>query len=131
MKDKHILMVEDNKVNRFVLQKILASRGAAYDVAENGQEAVNLFEASKSGTYDFILMDVKMPVMDGYQATRVMRAGHHPDAGTIPIIAMTANAFADDVADALEAGMDAHVAKPIILEQLEKTIKEVLEKKKL
>lgn len=131
MKDKHILMVEDNKVNRFVLQKILTSRGATYDVAENGQEGVNLFESSKEGAYDFILMDVKMPVMDGYQATRAIRAGHHPCAETVPIIAMTANAFADDVVDALEAGMDAHVAKPIILEQLEKTIKDVLEKKKL
>lgn len=131
MKDKHILMVEDNKVNRFVLQKILTSCGATYDVAENGQEAVDLFEASEIEAYDFILMDVKMPVMDGYQATRVIRTGHHPCAETIPIIAMTANAFVEDVADALEAGMDAHVAKPIMLEVLEKTIKDVLDKKEL
>ncbi|MBD5459435.1 MAG: response regulator, partial [Lachnospiraceae bacterium] len=131
VKDKHILMVEDNKVNRFILQKILTSRGATYDVAENGQEAVDMFEASRPGEYDFVLMDVKMPVMDGYQATRAIRAGSHPCAETIPIIAMTANAFVDDVMDALESGMDAHVAKPIILEVLENTIKEVLDRKKM
>ena len=131
MKDKHILIVEDNKINRFVLQKILTSRGATYDAAENGQEAVDMFEASEAGAYDFILMDVKMPVMDGYHATRMIRAGSHPCAESIPIIAMTANAFVEDVVDALDAGMDAHVPKPIILEQLEKTIKEVLEKKKM
>ncbi|MCM1135446.1 MAG: response regulator [Clostridium sp.] len=129
VKDKHILVVEDIEVNRLVLGKMLKSRGATWDVAENGQQAVELFEGSKPGDYDFILMDVQMPVMDGYHATRKIRGGEHPSAKTIPIIAMTANAFADDVRDAIAAGMDAHVAKPIILEQLEKTIKEVLDKK--
>lgn len=125
-----MLVVEDIEVNRLVLGKMLKSRGATWDVAEDGQQAVDLFEASKPGTYDVILMDVQMPVMDGYHATRRIRAGHHPSAKTVPIVAMTANAFADDVRDALDAGMDAHVAKPILLDQLEKTLKEVLEKKK-
>ena len=130
LKGKHILVVEDIEVNRLVLGKMLKSREATWDVAENGREAVQLFTGSKAGTYDIILMDVQMPVLDGYQATRMIRAGEHPCAKTVPIVAMTANAFADDVKDALDAGMDAHVAKPIILEQLEKTIKEVLGAKK-
>ncbi len=129
VKNRHILVVEDIEVNRLVLGKILRSRGATLDMAEDGQEAVRMFEASEPEKYDVILMDVQMPVMDGYQATRMIRSGHHPRAKTVPIIAMTANAFADDVRDALNAGMDAHVAKPIILEQLERTIKEVLDKK--
>lgn len=129
VKDRHILVVEDIEVNRLVLVKILKSRGASCDIAKNGQEAVEIFEASKPGEYDIILMDVQMPVMDGYQATRAIRKSSHPCAGEIPIIAMTANAFADDVRDALDAGMDAHVAKPIILAQFEKTVREVLEKK--
>jgi len=131
MRGKHMLVVEDIEVNRLVLGKMLKSRGATWDVAEDGQQAVDLFEASQPGTYDVILMDVQMPVMDGYHATRAIRAGHHPSARTVPIIAMTANAFADDVRDALDSGMDAHVAKPILLGQLEKTIKEVLDKKAL
>jgi len=129
VKGKHILVVEDIEVNRLVLGKILRSRGAELEMAVDGQEAVDKFESSEPGEYDIILMDVQMPVMDGYQATRMIRRGSHPCAGTIPIIAMTANAFADDVRDAMDAGMDAHVAKPIILEQLERTIKEVLDKK--
>ena len=127
VKDKHILVVEDIEVNRLILCKILDTRGATCDIAENGKEAVEIFGKSEPGQYDIILMDVQMPIMDGYEATRTIRAGGHPCAGTIPIIAMTANAFADDVQDALESGMNAHVSKPIVLEQLEKTIKDVLE----
>jgi len=74
-------------------------------------------------------MDVQMPVMNGYDATRAIRAGSHPESRTVPIIAMTANAFADDVREALESGMDAHVSKPIVMEQLEQTISKVLESK--
>ena len=108
-----------------ILVKIMTSRGATCEIAENGQEAVEMFNKSHPGDFDIILMDVQMPIMDGYEATRAIRASEHPQAQTIPIVAMTANAFADDVRAALEAGMDAHVAKPIILDNLEKTLREV------
>ena len=127
VRDKHILVVEDIEVNRLILCKILNTRGATCDIAENGQEAVDIFNASEPGKYDIILMDVQMPVLDGYGATRAIRAGTHPCAKKIPIIAMTANAFADDVQAALESGMNAHVSKPIVLAQVERTIREVLE----
>ncbi len=130
VKNKHILMVEDIEVNRLILGKMLTSLGATWDVAEDGMQAVNAFEGSEPGKYDMILMDVQMPIMDGYQATRFIRESKHPQAMAVPIIAMTANAFADDIKDALDSGMDAHVAKPIILDQLEKTIKQVLDSKK-
>ncbi len=125
IKDKHILIVEDIEVNRMILVKIMTSRGATCEIAENGQEAVDTFTKSHQGDFDIILMDVQMPVMDGYEATKAIRASQHPQAKSIPIVAMTANAFADDVRAALEAGMDAHVAKPIILENLENTMREV------
>jgi len=126
---KHIMIVEDIEVNRMILVKIMTSRGATCEIAENGQKAVEMFTGSEPGTYDIILMDVQMPVMDGYEATRQIRASEHPEAKTVPIVAMTANAFADDVRAALESGMDAHVAKPIIMENLEKTLREVLQYK--
>ena len=85
------------------------------------------FEASQPGRYDLILMDVQMPVMNGYEATRTIRAGTHPEARRIPIIAMTANAFVDDVRDAIESGMDAHIAKPVQIDNLKATIGQVLD----
>ena len=118
--------MEDIDVNRLVLVKILTTRGAVCDVAVNGQEALEKFEQSEPGRYDFILMDVQMPVMGGYEATRKIRSSSHPEAASVPIIAMTANAFDDDVRDALRSGMDAHVSKPIVLEKLEATITDVL-----
>lgn len=124
---KKILVVDDIEVNRLILVKILHSLGASCDVAGNGQEAVDLFESSEEGEYDLILMDIQMPVMDGYTATRTIRAGDHPSARTMPIIAMTANAFVDDVKDAIESGMDAHVAKPVQIDKLRATIQQVLE----
>ena len=111
--------------------KILRTLGSECDEAENGQEAVEKFKASKPGEYDIILMDVQMPIMNGHEATREIRASGHPSAQAIPIIAMTANAFVDDIRDALGAGMDAHIPKPIVLDQLKSTIREVLEQKKL
>ena len=126
VKDRHVLVVEDIDVNRLVLVKILTTRGAVCDVAVNGQEALEKFEQSEPGRYDFILMDVQMPVMGGYEATRKIRSSSHPEAASVPIIAMTANAFDDDVRDALRSGMDAHVSKPIVLEKLEATITDVL-----
>ncbi len=122
-----ILVVDDIEVNRIILVKILGSSGAACDTAGDGQEAVEKFGESQPGAYDLILMDVQMPVMDGYAATRAIRNSGHPSAGTIPIIAMTANAFVDDVRDAISSGMDAHVAKPVQVETLQATIRQVID----
>ncbi len=127
LQGRHFLVVDDIEVNRIILVKILGSLGASCDTASNGQEAVERFGQSAPGTFDLILMDVQMPVMGGYDATRAIRAGDHPDAASIPIIAMTANAFVDDVRDAMEAGMDAHIAKPVQLDKLKATIRQVLE----
>ncbi len=122
-----ILVVDDIEVNRIILVKILSSLGAVCDTAGDGQEAVEKFGESRPGAYDLILMDVQMPVMDGYAATRAIRNSRHPSAGTIPIIAMTANAFVDDVRDAISSGMDAHIAKPVQVETLQATIRQVLD----
>ena len=129
VRGKHILVVDDIEVNRIILVKILSTLGAACDTAGNGQEAVDKFEASQPGEYDLILMDVQMPVLNGYEATRTIRGGSHPSAKDIPIIAMTANAFVDDVRDALESGMDAHVAKPVQIDNLKSTIQQVLDRR--
>ena len=129
VRGKHILVVDDIEVNRIILVKILSTLGATCDTANNGQEAADKFNASQPGEYDLILMDVQMPVLDGYGATRAIRAGDHPSAKTVPIIAMTANAFTDDVRDALESGMDAHIAKPVQIDTLKSTIRQVLDSK--
>ena len=129
VRGKHILVVDDIEVNRIILIKILSSLGAVCDSANNGQDAVDKFEASQPGDYDLILMDVQMPVMDGYTATRTIRSSGHLSAKSVPIIAMTANAFVDDVREAIESGMDAHVAKPVQVDKLKAVIKEVLEHK--
>ena len=96
--------------------------GAACEIAENGQLVLERFERAAVGEFDAILMDVQMPVMNGYEAAAKIRLLKRPDAGSIPIIAMTANAFAEDVKDALNAGMNADVAKPINMDILKKTI---------
>ena len=127
VRGKHILVVDDIEVNRIILVKILSTLGATCDTAGNGQEAVERFEASQPGDYDLILMDVQMPVLNGYEATRAIRSGSHPAAKAIPIIAMTANAFVDDVRDAIESGMDAHIAKPVQIDNLKSTIQQVLD----
>ena len=129
VRGKHILVVDDIEVNRIILVKILSTLGATCDTAGNGQEAVDKFNASQPGKYDLILMDVQMPVLNGYGATRAIRAGEHPEAKTVPIIAMTANAFVDDVREALESGMDAHIAKPVQVDTLKSTIQQVLDNK--
>jgi Signal transduction histidine kinase len=128
---KHILVVDDIEVNRLILVKILESLGASVcDIAKDGQEAVDMFNSSSAGEYDVIFMDVQMPVLDGYGATRAIRVSGHPSAKSVPIIAMTANAFMDDIRDALESGMDAHVSKPVVVDQLKSTFQEVLERKR-
>ena len=126
---KRFLVVDDVEVNRMILVKILGTLGATCDTAENGQIALDKFTASRPGEYDIILMDVQMPVMDGHAATRAIRDSAHPEARSVSIIAMTANAFVDDVRDALAAGMDAHVSKPIVLDQLKRAIQEVMARK--
>ncbi len=130
VKGKNILVVDDIEVNRIILVKILTSLEATCDMAANGQEAVEKVQASAPGQYDLVLMDVQMPVMDGYEATRAIRESGHPSAQSLPIIAMTANAFVDDVRDAINSGMDAHIAKPVQLDMLKATIQQVLEKRK-
>lgn len=117
-----ILIAEDNSLNREILGNILDSFGFAVDEAFNGKEAVEKFEASKPGTYRMILMDIRMPVMDGYEATRTIRGLERIDAVQIPIIAVTANAFAQDVADAKQAGMNNHIAKPVKVTQIKEML---------
>ena len=129
LKGLHFLVVEDNQLNAEILTEILNAEGANSDLAENGQIAVEKFVASLPHAYDAILMDIMMPVLNGYDATRLIRASDHPEAQSIPIIAMTANAFVKDVHDALDAGMNAHIAKPLNLETLKSTLGSCLQKK--
>ncbi len=119
-----VLLVEDNDLNIEVALMLLEDAGVTADVAKNGQEAVNKFLASKEGDYDLILMDVMMPVMNGYEATEKIRSSNHPLATTIPIIAQTANAFQDDIKKVKEVGMNAHISKPIEEENLLKILAE-------
>lgn len=130
MEGKKFLAAEDNELNAEILHELLEMHGASCDLVENGQKAVEQFEQSKPGEYDAIFMDVQMPVMDGYEAAAKIRAGSHPEAKTMPIIAMTANAFADDIKAALDAGMNAHVSKPIDMERLENVLRDIFEKMK-
>ncbi len=123
---KHILVADDIETNRFILVKILNSMGADCDEACNGQEVLDKFMDSQPGDYDLIFMDIQMPVLDGYAATRAIRSSAHPSAKTLPIIAMTADAFVEDIRAAMESGMNAHIAKPIQLDKLKDTIQEVL-----
>lgn len=118
----HFLVVEDNDINAEILSELLDIEGATCEIAENGQLALERFERASIGEFDAILMDVQMPVMNGYEASKKIRLLDRPDAKNMPIIAMTANAFAEDVKDALNAGMNAHVAKPIDMSLLKKTI---------
>ncbi len=118
----HFLAAEDNEINAEILSELLEIEGATVEIVENGQLAVERFRQAGETEFDAILMDVQMPVMNGYDATRHIRSLDRPDAGRIPIIAMTANAFAEDEKAALDAGMDAHVAKPIRIDLLKKAI---------
>ncbi len=113
MKGLLFLVAEDNELNAEILTEMLKMEGADCVVASNGKQAVDMFESSEPGHFDMILMDVQMPVMNGYEATGAIRASSHPEAKTIPIAAMTANTFAEDVRDALDSGMDGHLSKPI------------------
>lgn len=125
-----VLICEDHPVNRKVAERILERAGAETDSACDGREGAKIFADSEAGTYDAILMDIRMPVMDGYEATRAIRSSGHPQAETIPVIAMTANAFAEDMKKSKEAGMDAHFAKPIVPDELCHAILECIKEKK-
>ncbi len=122
---RRILLVEDNMINREIAREILGETGAQIDIAEDGRQAVSMFSAEPAGAYCVILMDVQMPVMDGYEATRAIRALPRADARTVPIYAMTANTFAEDIARAKEAGMDGHIAKPIDVNTLMQVLREL------
>ncbi len=126
LEGRKILVVEDMPVNAEIMMMILEMRGMISDHAENGKIAVDKFAASPPGFYDAILMDIRMPVMDGLKATEAIRALDHPDAKTVPIIAMTANAFDEDVQRSLKAGMNAHLTKPADPEHLYKTLQELI-----
>lgn len=117
-----ILLVEDNELNMEIAVELLTEEGAEVKKAFNGKEAVDIFKNSKQGEFDIILMDIMMPVMNGIEATMAIRKLEHPDAPKIPILAMTANAFSEDIAKCLQAGMNEHIAKPIQIEKLKKSI---------
>ena len=122
----HILLVEDNDINMEVAEFQLTSQGATVDKAWDGREAVERFAASAPGVYQAILMDVMMPVMDGLEASRAIRALDREDARTVPIIAVTANAFAEDITRTTAAGMNGHISKPIDFGALGETLRDAL-----
>ena len=123
---KRMLLVEDIEINRIILIELLAETNIEIDEAEDGQRAVEMFEVSPPGGYDVIFMDVQMPRMNGYEASRAIRALDHPDAGAVPIIAMTANAYQEDIQNALDAGMNSHLAKPVDMEKVMRLLTERL-----
>ncbi|MDE5798815.1 MAG: response regulator [Treponemataceae bacterium] len=123
---RRILLAEDMQINMEIMKELLGMEGMEVEHAENGQIAVDMFRASEPGHFDVVLMDVRMPVMDGLKATAAIRALDHPDAKDIPIIAMTANAFDEDVQHSLQAGMTAHLTKPVEPEKLYRSLKELI-----
>ena len=125
-KGKHILLVEDNELNREIAQEILQEYGFLVDTAENGAVAVEKVSTAAPGSYDLVLMDVQMPIMDGYTATRKIRALDDPARAKLPIIAMTANAFDEDRRNALESGMNGFLSKPIVIDDLVQELRKIL-----
>ncbi len=125
LRGMRFLCAEDNGLNAEILEAVLDMNGAGCVIYPNGREIVEAFAAVKPGDFDAILMDVQMPVMNGLDATREIRRSENPLGRTIPIIAMTANAFSEDVQNCLNAGMDAHVSKPLDIAALERAIKSI------
>ena len=125
LKGMRFLCAEDNELNAEILIELLKIEGAECTICENGERLLNTFEQSAPGDYDMILMDVQMPVMNGYEATKAIRRSTHKLAKTIPIVAMTANAFSEDIQHSLAAGMDAHISKPVEMKVLKKTIRNI------
>lgn len=126
----HCLVAEDIETNRTIAKLMLSRLGFAVDIAENGQKAVSMFQQSRPGQYDVIYMDIRMPVMDGYEATEKIRESAHPQACVIPIVSMTANAFTEDAEKARAAGMDGHIKKPIESVALVQATREAIRKRK-
>ena len=125
LKGMRFLCAEDNELNAEILTELLKIEGAECTICENGKRVLETFEQSVPGDYDMILMDVQMPVMNGYEATKAIRRSSHELAKTIPIIALTANAFSEDIQHSLAAGMNAHISKPVDMKTLEKTIRSI------
>ena len=121
-----VLLAEDNQLNQILAENILQSAGLEVEIANDGSEAVEKMKSAAAGYYDLILMDIQMPVMDGYEATRQIRALEDKDKASIPIVAVTANAFEEDRQVAMEAGMNGHLAKPYDVPAIMKTLKELL-----
>ena len=126
LKDRRILLAEDIMINAEIMKQLMTMKEVNTDHAENGRIALEMFEASGPGAYEAILMDVRMPEMDGLEAARRIRALNRPDAKTVPIVAMTANAFDEDVQLSLQAGMNAHLSKPVDPERLYQTLEELI-----
>jgi CheY-like chemotaxis protein len=123
---KRILVVDDVDINREIVAAFLEETGAIISFAENGRTALEIFAASEAGYYDLVLMDLQMPVMDGLEATRAIRALGKADGATVPIIALTANSFKEDMQMAIEAGMNGHISKPIEYEDAMSVIERIM-----
>lgn len=123
---KRILLVEDNELNREIAQDILTESGFEVETAENGKIACEIVGNSEAGHFDLVLMDIQMPIMDGYEASKRIRALENKALASIPIIAMTANAFEEDKANAFAAGMNGHLAKPINIEEMFALLERIL-----
>ena len=121
-----ILLAEDNELNQEIAVAILEEAGFTTEIAENGQIAVDMMKKAERGYYQMILMDVQMPVMNGYEATRIIRRLKDKGGASIPILAMTANAFEEDKREAMKCGMNGHIAKPIDIEKLIETMGKIL-----
>ena len=123
---KRILLVEDNEINQLIAEELLKNTGAIVETADNGKAALEKFIQEPEGSFAAVLMDIQMPVMNGYEAARAIRQSEKEDAQTIPIIAVTADAFVEDVAKALSAGMNEHIAKPIDIGELYRVLQRFL-----
>ena len=124
--NKKLLLVDDIEINREIAKMLLESEGFIVDTASDGKEAVEKIAAAKAGDYDAVLMDIQMPIMNGYEAAKKIRKPVNPALANVPIIAMTANAFSEDVKNALDAGMNAHIAKPIDVPKMMETLAKIL-----
>lgn len=120
------MLAEDNELNQEIAEAILEDAGFKIEIASNGREAVDMLKKAGPGYYQLILMDVQMPVLDGYGATRIIRGLADQKLASIPILAMTANAFEEDRQEALKCGMNGHIAKPVDVEKLMETLEEIL-----
>ncbi len=123
---KRVLLAEDNQLNQILSENILSNVGFAVEIVGDGTDAVEKMKSEPAGYYDVILMDIQMPQMDGYEATKQIRALDDKEKATIPIVAVTANAFEDDKQTALDVGMNGHLAKPYDIPEIMKTLKELL-----